>query len=124
MNKSILTKFSMTLILIICSNTYRRNLKFCSKCGTLGRVHNLTKSHFPYCQPHLGDGESGFLKVGQLPLREIEVFRMRIRMIGMPEKPIKPRKNTDTEDESSESESDDSDSHDESDNSISMNKDA
>ena len=56
------------------------------------QARNLRAQHFKDCQPHLEDGESGFLRNGELPDRYPEDFKMVMSLIGMSEKSPKPKK--------------------------------
>ena len=61
---------------------FRRTYKICSGCGLLGRQDNLRTTHFTFCQPKLLDGENGFLKVGEQPVRNSEDVEMILRLVG------------------------------------------
>jgi len=67
----------------------------------------MTMSHFPYCQPDLEDDESGFLRVGRLPERNVEDFHMLLNLIGIPVKPKKLKKKQDSEESCDGADSDD-----------------
>ena len=49
----------------------------------------MSSSHFRRCQPYLDEGDSGFLKNGQMPRSNVEEFRMVMRLVGMDDKPPK-----------------------------------
>ena len=66
-------------------------MKFCSRCGVIGRIDNLQRQHLPYCQPELAKGERGFLKVGELPEENEVDFRMLLGLMGAAEKQTKPQ---------------------------------
>ena len=54
-------------------------------------------------------GDSGFLKVGQLPTENVEDFLMILKIIGIPVKATKPRHREDKDNKSSRTESEEYD---------------
>ena len=55
---------TIALIYFLC---YSRYAKACAKCGHVDRQDNFKKKHFNQCQPDLQEGNSGFLKMGEVP---------------------------------------------------------
>ena len=73
---------SKSLLLILFSLYHRRTYKACCKCGTFGRSDNLKNKHMPACQPKLKKMETGFLKNGHLPEKNIRDFKMVLKMLS------------------------------------------
>ena len=57
----------------------------------MDKTFNLLSSHFRVCLSELVDGESGFLKNEQMPMINVEEFRMKLRIMGIQEKAPKPQ---------------------------------
>jgi len=78
----------------------------CRSCGVLGRRDNLKTWHFPYCQPNLPAGDSGFLEIGETPecgaeevLAVLDRTSSHARRLGVPSPPTKDPEQTVTESE-------------------------